>query len=323
MAGGAVMNMLMPWSVRIADYLTHRRQTGFALANDAGRLVDFARFMEQGDHPVLTSELAIRWARSSKRQSPITWARRIEVLRGFAHYWQQFDTNTEIPPRACFGSCHRRLVPHIFTPEELTALLKSCGQLLPIDGLRPITCRTILGLLAATGLRISEAIHLKRDNVDLREGVLSIREAKFHHSRIVPLHPSTTRALHDYALLRDGKVPTQTGDAPFFLQDNGSGATAGGIRYALQSLCKMLNWQPRGDHERHRLHDLRHTFIVHSTLRCYQNGGAPDREMQALSTYVGHVHVSDTYWYLTGIPELMAIAAERFQGFVNHQEDGK
>lgn len=318
------MNTPIQWSKRVADYLTHRRQMGFALANDANRLVEFARFTEQGDYPDrLTTELAICWARSSKRQNPITWARRIEVLRGFARYWQQFDINTEIPPGDSFGSSHRRLVPHIFTPKELAILLKACDQLLPLDGLRPVTCRTVLGLLAATGLRISEAVHLKRDDVDLTEGVLSIREAKFHHSRIVPLHSSTTRELHDYARIRDGKTPPLTGDSPFFLQDNSRRVTAAGIRYAFRSLCQMLGWQPRGDHGRHRLHDFRHTFIVQSTLRCYQNGNVPEREMQALSTYVGHVHVSDTYWYLTGTPELMAIAAERFQSFATQQEDGK
>ena len=303
------------WMSRIEDYLRYRRRFGFALANEESTLKNFAAFADHAELPDrLTAALAGQWARTSKRQSPITWARRIEVLRGFARYWQQFDGATEIPERNMFGAAHRRRVPHIYSEEEILALLEACETLTPIGGLRPATCRIVFGLLAATGLRISEATQLRRDDVDLGAGVLTIREGKFHMSRLVPLHSTVTAALKAYADLRNRKVALPN-DNHFFLIDNGSHATSRGMRYALRILCGQLGWQPRGDHAHHRLHDLRHGFIVRSTLRTMKQGGASDRDVLALSTYVGHVHISDTYWYLTGIPELMAIAAERFQSF--------
>ena len=184
----------------------------------------------------------------------------------------------------------------------------------PIDGLRPVTCQCVFGLLAATGLRISEALSLTRTDVDLDTGVLLIREAKFHQQRLVPMHPSVTESLQAYARRRDRLVPRPSCDR-FFLRDGVSGANQSGILYALQTLCQQLGWQPRGDYRYHRLHDMRHTFIVRSTLRFYEQGIDVDRAVLALSTYVGHAKVSDTYWYFTGIPELMSIAAERFERY--------
>jgi integrase/recombinase XerD len=304
------------WRSRVEDYLAYRHRLGFALVNDAGRLQQFAEFAEQLGAEHLTTTLAIQWARTSKRQTPITWARRLEVLRGFARHCLTLDAFTEIPPDGLFGKAHRRLVPHIFTAEEITALLDAAGKLPPHGGLRPVTCRVVLGLLAAAGLRISEATGLTRSDVDLRTGVLTICEAKFRKSRLVPLHSSVTAELRSYADQRD-RILYRPASDHFFLLDNGKPANGNGMLYALHTLCASLGWQPRGDHRRHRLHDLRHTFIVQSTLRTYRDGGDPDRAIHALSTYVGHVKVTDTYWYLTGIPELMAIAGERFHDFAN------
>jgi integrase/recombinase XerD len=303
------------WTSRANEYISYRRSLGFALTIDATRLQQFAKFAElKGNQERLTVALAVQWARSSKRQSPITWAVRLEVLRGFAKYCKRFDASTEIPPRGLFGPSHRRQVPHIFTEEEVLAVMDAAERLSSPKGLRPATCRTVLGLLATTGLRISEAINLTRTDVDLDVGVLTIREAKFHKSRLVPLHPTVTAALQSYARIRDRIVPKPT-TAGFFLLDNGQPANRRVILYALQSLCKQLGWQPRGDHLHYRLHDLRHTFIVRSTLRFYQQGIDAERAVLALSTYVGHAKVADTYWYFTGIPELMAIAAERFHHY--------
>ena len=140
------------WMSRIEDYLSYRRRFGFALANDESTLKNFAAFADHAEFPDrLTAALAGQWARTSKRQSPITWARRIEVLRGFARYWQQFDGATEIPERNMFGAAHRRRVPHIYSEEEILVLLEACETLIPIGGLRPATCRIVFGLLAATG----------------------------------------------------------------------------------------------------------------------------------------------------------------------------
>jgi integrase/recombinase XerD len=300
------------WMPRVEAYLAYRRYYGFELTIDATQLRSFARFADQIDTSGhLTTELAVAWARASQRTTPRTWARRIEILRGFARFCLREDPATEIPPRGLFGPARRRLVPHIYTEAELCALLEAAHDLVPTEGLRPATCRCVFGLLAATGLRISEALTLSKIDVDLHSGILHIREAKFHQQRFVPLHPSVTDSLLAYARRRDQLVPRPSCDR-FFLRDDGNGANQPGILYALQMLCEQLGWQPRGDYRRHRLHDMRHTFIVRSMLRSYEQGVVIDKAVLALSIYVGHAKVSDTYWYVTGIPELMAIAAERF-----------
>lgn len=306
------MNARVSWMPRVETYLAYRRRHGFELTIDATQLRSFARFADEfatEDH--LTVALAAAWAQASQRTTPLTWARRIEILRGFAHFCLREDPATEIPPRGLFGPGHRRLVPHIYTEAELYALLEATHGLVPTEGLRPATCRCVFGLLAATGLRISEALTLSAADVDLHSGVLHIREAKFHQQRLVPLHPSVTDSLRTYARRRDRLVPRPRRDR-FFLRDDGNGVNQPGILYALQTLCQQLGWQPRGDYRRHRLHDMRHTFIVRNMLRFYEQGVDIDRAILALSTYVGHAKVSDTYWYVTGIPELMAIAAGRF-----------
>lgn len=309
------MNVTVPWLSRIEGYIAYRRSHGFELTIEAGRLQQFAHFAEQSGYPDrLTVALAAAWARTSKRQSPITWARRIEVLRGFAKYWVKFDPSTEIPPRNLFGPAHRRLIPHIYTAEEIGMLMEATAHLKPPNGLRPATCYTVFGLLASTGLRISEAVNLTRTDVDLDSGILTIREAKFHKSRVVPLHQSVTDALKTYAQLRNQCLPLPDNEQ-FFLFDNGKPINQRVILYALHDICRQLGWQPRGNYPHHRLQDLRHTFIVHCMLQFYQQGIEIDRAVLALSNYVGHAEIAHTYWYFTGIPELMAIAAERFHGY--------
>lgn len=302
------------WAARVAAYLAYRRSFGFGLSVEGGQLSSFARFADQRAAERLTLELAADWARASRHPRPISWARRIEVLRGFAAFCLRTDPDTVVPPRKLFGPAHRRLVPHIYTDDELRSLLEATDLLSPHGRLRPATCRTVFGLLAATGLRISEALKLARADVDLEAGVLDIRDAKRHQRRFVPLHSSTIPHLQAYAQLRDQLVPRPCCDH-FFLRDDGKAVDRRNILYALQWVCRQHGWQSRGDHAHHRLHDLRHTFIVRSVLRLYEQGGAVEQGLPAISIYVGHAKVVDTYWYLTGIPELMAVAAERFHRY--------
>jgi len=309
------MNASNFWMLRVEAYLIYRRSLGYKLTIDEVVLRGFARFADAiGDQNCLTMPLAIGWARDSDRDNPLTWARRIEVLRGFSRFCLRLDPATEIPPSGLFGPSHRRLIPHIYSEEELIAILNATDNLLSQHGLRPATCRTLFGLLASSGLRISEATSLTRSEVDFEAGVLCIHEAKFLKSRWVPLHPSTTQSLNDYAQLRD-QVISHPACNRFFLSDTGQPVKRANILYALHTICRQLGWKPRGDYMHHRLHDFRHTFIVHSLLRFYQQGIDVDHSVLALSTYVGHARVSDTYWYVTGIPELMAIAAERFERY--------
>lgn len=205
-------------------------------------------------------------------------------------------------------------MPHIYTEQELTDLLDATSKLRPRDGLRPLTYRTIFALLASCGLRIGEVTRLTRADVDLDCGVLSICGAKRHKSRFVPMHSSTVGGLETYAQERDRRVLSPQSDH-FFLLDNGKPPSRPRICCTLHGLAKDLGWKPRGDYPQHRVQGFRHTFIVRNILRAFQAGLDVDRVVLALSTYVGHNHVADTYWYVTGIPELMAIAGKRFENY--------
>ena len=199
------MSTTTSWEARVGAYLAYRRSCGFDLAIEGVQLRAFARFAQQRGAERLTLELATDWARASRYPRPISWARRIEVLRGFATFCLRTDLDTVIPPPKIFGPAHRRLVPHIYSAEELQILLDATERLGPPDKLRPTSCRTIFGLLAATGMRISEALKLTRTDVDLDAGVLDIRDTKCHQRRFVPLHPSVTPHLQMYAQKRDSR----------------------------------------------------------------------------------------------------------------------
>jgi integrase len=296
----------------IDAYLASRRQAGFVLTIEGQQLKRFACFADQAGHRgPLTVKLAMRWATASRGQRPLTAARRIEVLRPFARYCQQFDPATEIPPRRLFGRAHRRLTPHIFADHEIRSLLGACPQLHPPGGLRGASCAAIFGLIASTGLRISEATGLTRSDVDLDRCLLHIRRAKFGKSRWVPMHPTVADALRRYAQQRDRDAMT-TNTQAYFVFDHGRPASTIGVEYAFRLLRAQLKWRARGGHPVPRIHDIRHSFICHRLEDWYAQGFDIDRNILALSTYVGHAKVTDTYWYVTATPELLAIAAQRF-----------
>lgn len=316
MAGASAMNAPRPWTERIEDYLAYRRNAGFNIVGDSPRLRQFGRFADQQIPPPshLVMELAVAWARSTKRDQHFTWARRLERLRGFARYWQRFDPVTEVPPGRLLGRAYRRLTPHIFTQQEVSMLMAGTTSLQPRDGLRPVTCKTMIGLLAASGLRPIEATHLTRGDVDLDQGLLLVREAKGHRSRLIPLHPSTTEALRTYAQQRDRFV-RQPRSERFFLLDGGKPVGVPTLQCALETLCRRLGWLPRGDYAHHRCYDFRHSFVANSLLRSDRQGIDVDHAILTLSTYLGHTSVAHTYWYCTAVPELMALVGERFHRY--------
>lgn len=305
------MNTRTKLATWVDSYLTDRRHAGFALKIEGAQLMRFARFADQiGHRGTLTVKLAVQWASSSPSGKALTAARRIEVLRPFASYCRQFDVATEIPPRSLFGQAHRRLTPHIFTQEEILDLLQACERLLPAGGLRGATCAAVFGLIASTGLRISEATTLSRVDVDLGQRLIHIHGTKFGKSRYVPLHPTTATALRRYEQRRD-LDPAASNTNAFFVFDYGRSASTSGVEYAFKLLRATLGWHARGDHPQPRVHDLRHTFVCHRLQEWYAQGLEIDRAILALSTYIGHAKITDTYWYVTATPELLAIAAKR------------
>jgi integrase len=297
-------------------YLAERRALGFGLRIAERRLLAFARYADECfPRRPLTVAVAVAWARTAKRRSPMTWARRLEVVRPFARYVRQFDPATEVPPSGLLGRAHRRLAPYVYTPDELAALVSEAGRLSPVNGLRPAAVATVLGLLAATGLRISEALRLRRDDVDLDAGVLHVRATKFCKSRLVPLHLTAVGALRQHAAQRDRRCPNATG--LFFLVDGGIPLSYSKLRTAFRRLRIRLGWEsPPPGPRRPRVHDLRHTFACRRLLQWHQDGIDVEARLIDLCTYLGHAKISDTYWYLSGFPELMDLVGRRFDQFV-------
>jgi integrase len=194
---------------RVEDYLRYRHALGYALRIEGGMLVNFARFADKdGRRGPLTCDLATRWARLPATSDRLYWARRIEVLIGFARYCKIFDSQTEIPPRHVFGPAHRRKTPYIYSCRQLEELVFAARQL-TWDG-KMHTYATLFGLLACTGLRISEALSLRSDQVDLKQGILTIKESKRRRFRLVPLHPSAVPPLEEYAAKRIKRFPEAT-----------------------------------------------------------------------------------------------------------------
>ena len=231
-----------------------------------------------------------------------------------------FDPATEIPPAGLLGCLPRRKTPHIYSDAEIVALLRQAKLLLPRRGLRPRTYVALFSLLVSTGLRVSEACRLTPNDVDLAGGVLTVRESKFRKSRLVPLHPTTTQALTQYATDRDACRATPRSGG-FFQTDRASALTRATVEKTFSRIRQGLAWSAQGRARRPRIHDLRHTFAVRRLLRWSEDRADVDHQILALATYLGHAKVSDTYWYLSAVPELMALTAQRFERFVRSEQE--
>jgi integrase/recombinase XerD len=306
-------------------YLSDRRALGFKAQSNGSQIKSFARFADDVGHTgPLTSRIVLLWAKDeAHRASPFTWGQRVNVLRPFARYLADIEPGTEFPRGAPFGRSRRRLAPHIYTQEEIDALLSATRRLSPLHGLRPATYETLFGLLVATGIRISEALHLQCRDFDPVQGKLLVRWGKFQRIRALPLHPTVTTVLERY-LRRRARDGQTNDDAPFFL----SSRTGKQLRYRAVSnlfrkLCVDIGIKNRGGHPAVRIHDLRHTFICRRVMLWHESGVDIDNAMMALSTYVGHVNLTDTYWYLHAIPNLMAVAAGRFETFAGQREEAR
>ena len=301
----------------VQEYLDERRGLGFALTIPGSQLRAFARFADASGHRgPLTRQLITSWARDeAKRATPLTWAKRLEVVRPFAKHRARIEPGTYVPEADTFGRSRRRLAPHLYTDREVVDLLAAAGRLSPKGTLRPATYRALFGLIAATGLRVSEAMRLQCADVDLDAGMLTVRQTKFAKSRLVPLHPTTVRALQQYLTLRQRHLPTVQ-DGPFLASTRGTALAKRTVHWVFDQLRKQLGWTARGGHAAPRIHDLRHTFICRRVQLWHEHGTDIDNAMVALSTYVGHTKVSDTYWYLAAAPDLMSVAGRRFEQFV-------
>jgi integrase len=317
------MSRTKPMTQHLQEYLTLRRAFGFQLNITGQQLQGFARFADRvAAGKPLTIEVALRWAQSSSTGKQISAARRLLILRPFARYLRTIEPRTEIPPNRILGSAQHRHIPHIYTDEEIRTLLHAATRLRPRDGLRARSFRAYLGLLLCTGMRPPEPLRLIRADVDFHRHTITVRQTKFSKSRIVVLHSTATKALQEYAHIRDRHVPHPRSSA-FFLSDNGSAFTHKKAIWAFRYLRRQLGWAPQPGCRPSRLYDLRHTFVCRRLLAWQRDGVDVHVAMPSLSTYLGHVKVTDTYWYVTALPELMNTVSMRFERFVCGAAEGQ
>ena len=297
----------------LTEYVTIRRAFGTQLREPAVALGHFVEFLEREGAEFITTELALRWAQRPERAQRATWARRLTAVRGFAAWLAPFERRTEVPPRGLLDARHRRNKPHIFSDQELEQLMAQTSRLRSRTGLRALTFTTLIGLLAATGLRPGEALALDVADVDLRDGILAIRRTKFGKSRFVPVEDSTRAALARYAKRRDTLCPWRRTDA-FLVSERGArlpGYTARRTFARVSSTIGLREPVGRRIGRGPRLQDIRHTFVTRRLVEWYRAGADVEREMPKLTTYLGHSAIGHTYWYIEAIPELLQLATER------------
>lgn len=292
------------------DYLRMRRGLGFKLYEPGTLLDKFIRYTEQAGASYITQELALRWAIQTKTCTPVHRAKRLGVIRQFAQYRSATDPRTEIPPQGLLPYQYHRRAPYIYSKKEILQLLDAAKHLPSPTGLRALTYSTLFGLLAVTGMRVGEAVHLDHEDVDLQEGIFTIRQTKYGRPRWLPVHQSTLRALHDY-VRRKNEICPQPKVSRFFLSESGGRVTVNSAECTFRRLSHQIVFHGPKDRYGPRIHDLRHTFAVRTLQNWYRLGWNVEQHLPKLASYLGHVHVNDTYWYLTGTPELLRWIVKR------------
>jgi site-specific recombinase XerD len=303
---------MTPLRIAIDDYIRLRRSLGFKLHDMADDLRNFAAFMERKPAPYVTTELALEWAMLHADHQPSTWAQRLGFVRVFARHWHATDARTEIPPTGLLPFRPQRARPYLYSELEIQSLLAAALKLSPRHGLRPRTYHCLFGLLTVTGLRISEALKLEQPDVDLSEGILTIRQTKFGKTRLVPLHTSTRDVMVDYARRRDRFLRNASSPC-FFLNDHGRRLDGSAVRRTFYDLSRQIGLRGPQDRKGPRLHDFRHRYAVRTLMQWYRSNEDIERRLPVLSTFLGHGHVADTYWYLSVEPELMGLATRRLE----------
>lgn len=294
----------------LEDYLRLRRGLGFRMDDQGSYLSRFLAFMDARGAATVTAELALEWARSPGTIKAITVSYRLSAVRGFARYLHALDPAHEIPQSGLVAADRRRPAPHIYTADQISALLYMAGRLRP--PLRGLTLRALLGFVASTGMRLGETMALGRGDVELAEGVVTVRHAKFDRVRLVPLHASVTDELRTYATERDRLCPTPRCDR-FFVTATGRALQRRDVDVVFAEITTTIGL--RTDTVHPRVHDLRHTFAVRTLIDAHQRGADINTVLPVLSTYLGHVEPANTYWYLEAVPELMQLVAARLDRY--------
>jgi len=299
------------------DYLVTRRAMGYKLAYQGQMLAQFAAWLDDVGAEHLTISLALSWAKQPSDAARSWWAVRLSTVRGFARYLSALDPDTEIPPAGMIATGSHRIVPYIYSEPDIARLLKAAGRLGDVH--RADTYQTLIGLVAVTGMRAGETVRLDRNDVDLEQGLLTIRDSKYGKSRQIPVHPSTVEALAGYARRRDAREPRRDGrrnrhapsSSSFFTSTTGTRLLRDNVSTAFPRLVRAAGLVSHSRGRAPRLHDLRHSFAVNTLVGWYRQGLEVEPRLPLLSTYLGHVAPSSTYWYLTAVPELLELIADR------------
>jgi len=299
-----------PLEQHLAEYLAVRRAMGYKLARAGKLLPQFTTWMAERDEHLITTEVALRWATLPPATGSNWHRQRLTVVRGFATHLHAIDPVHEIPPADLLPWRPRRAVPYLYTDAEILALMDS-ATVIPTPH-RAATMRTLIGLLAVTGMRVGEAIRLDRSDIDLANELLIVRDSKFGKSREVALHPSTIITLQRYLARRDRPIPSEP-TAAVFTSAAGTRLSYCNVHLAFKRIVTHAGLRPRAASCRPRPHDLRHTFAVNTLLDAYRTSENRAIRLPLLSTYLGHVHPGSTYWYLQAAPELLALASDRLQ----------
>jgi integrase len=292
------------------DYLRIRRALGFKLERAEKLLVQYLTYLDTIGQGRVTVENALEWTRLPVHGSASWWAFRLSTVRCFATYLHALDPAHEIPPADVLTRQIRRAVPYLYTDREISVLMAATGRLR--GRLRQATYRTLIGLLAVTGMRVGEAIRLDRPDLDAADGLLTVRETKFGKTRELPLHPSTVAALRRYRRVRNAHQHEGVSDA-LFISPAGTRLIYCNVHSTFRQLRADAGLTARSPGCRPRIHDLRHRFAVQTLLDWYRDDVDVQPRLPLLSAYLGHTHPRHTYWYLQAAPELLAIAGQRLE----------
>lgn len=300
----------------VHEYLSMRRNLGFSLQDTGRGLLDFVAYMEQHRASYITQALALDWAQQPSNVQPAYWARRLSFVRGFARYRSATDPRTQIPPQGLLPFHPKRARPYLYSDDEIERLLYAALKMpcrYERGLLRPWVYYCLFGLLSVSGLRLGEARNLELQDLDLKAGVLTIRGAKFGKTRLVPLHASTCQVLRKYIARRNRHWTQRPVSSYLFVSSWGNRLDSGDIHRTFYTLSRQIGLRGPSDSRGPRIHDMRHRFATNTLLQWYRSNQDPERRLPILSAYLGHVHVADTQWYLSGSPELMREAMRRLE----------
>lgn len=293
-------------------YMDVRSALGFSSRTCRSSLINFVRYLDKEQAAYVTTDLALRWATKSGDAHPSWAVDRLVMVRGFAKHLQGIDSRNEVPPLRLLPCLRSRSRPYIYTDEEIARLLTAARNLPSRNGLRGLTYATLLGLLWVTGLRISEALNLSREDVDCDANLLRVRDSKFGKSRLVPVHPTTSATLRDYARLREVAFPAPMSPS-FFVTGVGTRPTHAIINMTFIRLSREVGLRGECDRRGPRLHDIRHSFAVRTLVRLYREDLDVEWHLHLLAVCLGHVGVSSLYWYLSAVPALLDLARKRLE----------